>query len=46
MGGGEDTGSLKTVSRSSIEKIILVELYRTSVPTVEKTGLVVVLLIA
>ena len=44
MGG--DTDSLKTVSCSNIEKIFLVELYMISVPTVEETGLVVVLPIA
>ena len=45
-GGGEDTDSLKTVSCSNIEKIILVEFYMNSVPTVEEIGLVVVLPIA
>ena len=45
-GVGGDTDSLKTVSCSSIDKIILVELYMISVPTVEETGLVVVLPIA
>ena len=38
-----DIDSLKTVKCSSIEKTILVELYMISVPTVEETGLVVVL---
>ena len=42
-GGGGDTDSLKTVSCSSIEKTILVELYMISVSTVKETGLVVVL---
>ena len=42
----EDIDSLKTVSCSSIEKIIFVELYMISVPTMEETGLVVVLPIA
>ena len=41
-----DIDSLKTVKCSSIEKTILVELYMISVPTVEETGLVVVLPIA